>query len=374
MTSIAARRPPTILKKPPASSSSTSSLDKINLKIEVRLLPPNLTEDDFYNQLSKVWIKPITSKYYVQGKYPDNAYESPQYSRAYLFFKTELLLNEFISILKGKAFQESDTKDNLVPIIERSLFGEMPGAKGEELKLFSLDNNVYFKRFIDYLEKGNSSSILKAEKKVVPREKTKKSAKKKKTEELAKTKSEEQKVKSKPETEKLMNKTGKTESVKGKNIDVKKAAEVDSSKAKPVKLKLSKAAKKAKAAAASKDVNSSSDKLNPENSESPNNQSVSDKSIKQNSKPNPNPGEQTISSDTQKDKPKKNKKPKVPKEQPASGNNDLKEAKPAKLKGKKKSKSKSESVKVQASPSTVDQAPLKVDLTDHTQSKVDQAD
>ncbi|KAI3402524.2 hypothetical protein KGF56_004616 [Candida oxycetoniae] len=101
-----------------------------NNKLVIRLLPPDLHESEFLNQLASYYpfhASKVLQFYYVKGSYPQKPFELPAYSRAYLSFKNVPDMTEFSNYLREKPF--SDDTDSIIPIIEKSLFHKMVGAK-----------------------------------------------------------------------------------------------------------------------------------------------------------------------------------------------------------------------------------------------------
>lgn len=136
--------------------------DLINIKLNIRLLPPNLTDEDFIRQLSSYTplIKDksiITSYYYVEGSYPSKPFEEPSYSRAYLTIKNQTYLNRFLKDIDGKSFVEPNTNDSFVPQTSKALFNKMPTVKKQQVQdpkqeNHSIEDDPYFKAFLEFLK------------------------------------------------------------------------------------------------------------------------------------------------------------------------------------------------------------------------------
>lgn len=94
-------------------------------KLVIRLLPPTLTQTEFFNQLRQlILLNYLQQSYYVQGKLPVNPYETPVYSRCYLFFKNRTTATDFVRQVKDQPFKDAND-DAMVPQISNSLFKKM---------------------------------------------------------------------------------------------------------------------------------------------------------------------------------------------------------------------------------------------------------
>ena len=83
-------------------------------KLVLRLLPPNLNEEQFWNTVDPIVGKledyQIESSYFVQGHYTLKTFHDPTYSRAYLLFKQLDKLKEFATKIHSIRFV--DDKDS----------------------------------------------------------------------------------------------------------------------------------------------------------------------------------------------------------------------------------------------------------------------
>lgn len=192
----------------------------VNLKLNLRLLPPTLTKDQFMEQLHNhtTLLKDgsIIDSYYVEGCYPTKPYEKPTYSRAYLLFKNQVLLDQFMKEIHGKSFIELETNDSLIPAIGKSLYNKMPtsGRSNNLSASKNYEDDEFYKEFLSLLETSNADSfdIATVNKKLKKRNRDKmKKDKDPKKKDVKKSKSkEETKKPAKPKTAKSTKTAEKT--------------------------------------------------------------------------------------------------------------------------------------------------------------------
>lgn len=158
----------------------------VNLKINIRLLPPNLTEDLFYEQLSNYTTAlkdgSITEKYYVKGSYPEKPYERPIYSRAYLLFKNQNTMAQFVKELTNRPFIEPQSNDSMIPMIGNALYHRMPGPSQTPAKIAenALENDDIYKEFLLFLDgKVADFNVIKATRKTKKKKRDRKRKEKK---------------------------------------------------------------------------------------------------------------------------------------------------------------------------------------------------
>lgn len=139
---------------------------KKSLKICIRHLPPSLTEEEFIRQLgnySSFFTEKTTEAfYYVKGTEQKKPFERPEYSRAYLLFKSQLQLDQFIKDLKGKPFKDLGTNDSIIPDVGAAIFNGMPSVKLKAIRSnpsANIQNNVCFKEFLSRLQNGDLASF-----------------------------------------------------------------------------------------------------------------------------------------------------------------------------------------------------------------------
>jgi regulator of nonsense transcripts 3 len=160
MTTLISRlsRTPTTLT---STSQKVSTREQpLCLKLVVRLLPPLLTKDEFFKQVSEFYPdNKIIGDYYVQGHLPENPYEQQTYSRAYVLFKVHDDVQEFVLLVSGKPFFEPDAEDPFTPLIEKSLINRLPGKAPVSKKSESkIENQETYKRFLAFLEGKNGAT------------------------------------------------------------------------------------------------------------------------------------------------------------------------------------------------------------------------
>lgn len=201
----------------------------INLKLTLRLLPPNLTKEQFIEQLdSHTTLSKdgsIVDSYYVQGCYPSKPFEKPTYSRAYLLFNNQLTLDQFMRDLSGKSFIEPETNDSLKPAIGKSLYNKMPPSKPNTNSVTSkkYEDDEFYKEFLSLLESNKADTFDLA---LISKKLKKKSRDKKKKDKEPKKK-EDKKGKLKEENKRLaktkQNKTTKATEESGETTKVLKS-------------------------------------------------------------------------------------------------------------------------------------------------------
>lgn len=237
MSTIAgARKPPPkpIPTEPKPKSINPDNKSFAPIKLNVRLLPPDLSEQDFLDQLSKysailddstksIY---ITSYYYVQGAYSSKPFEEPAYSRAYFLFRNQTYVDQFLKELSGKSFTDPNTADSFIPQISRALYKSMPVIKEKnKASTSSLGDDFLYKAFLKCREDGTAFNLLDVVENVKKSKKKKISAKKLA---LKKKKLEEKKLakklESKPkEKEKEKEKDDSTPKLKPKSKKKSKA-------------------------------------------------------------------------------------------------------------------------------------------------------
>lgn len=99
-------------------------------KVTIRLLPPNLTEEKFWEIIHDyITENLIFSKYYFPGHYSIKPFKAPTYSRAYISFKEAKIADEFVKAFKALPFE--DDKESTIAQFTQSLYGPMPIIKPE---------------------------------------------------------------------------------------------------------------------------------------------------------------------------------------------------------------------------------------------------
>lgn len=122
-------------------------------KLEIRLLPPLLSQSDFFKQL-KLYVKlnDLQRSYYVAGRQSRTPYEVPKYSKAYLYFKSRAASTDFVMQIKGKSFTD-ETDESTIPEVGNSLY-HMMIDKSEKFN-YSINDTTS-----DLLESNNNEQIL----------------------------------------------------------------------------------------------------------------------------------------------------------------------------------------------------------------------
>lgn len=176
-----------------------------DLKVVVRLLPPLLTQDQFFLQLEQKGVfaqgsTPYTSFYYESGSRQVKAFEEPIFSRAYFQFPAKQLADTYMSELNNLSFEEPETGDLFMCKTMRSVFGAVGGAL-DALPLADFASDPLFSRYLRAREEeGKIVSIVDVKQELEAEEKRKKMALKKK--EKLKDKKKKQKTKKEQEDSK----------------------------------------------------------------------------------------------------------------------------------------------------------------------------
>ena len=159
MTTLISR----LSRTPTAPTTTSQKVSKreqpLCLKLVVRLLPPLLTKDEFFKQLSDYYPdNKIIGDYYVQGHLPENPYEQQTYSRAYVLFKVHDDVQEFVLLVSGKPFFEPGAEDPFTPLVEKSLINRLPGKASVKRSESKIENQETYKRFLAFLEGKNGAT------------------------------------------------------------------------------------------------------------------------------------------------------------------------------------------------------------------------
>ncbi|ODV73970.1 Upf3p CYBJADRAFT_172731 [Cyberlindnera jadinii NRRL Y-1542] len=144
-----------------------------SVKLVVRLLPPELEPEEFWNKV-KINRQQTDGCYYMKGKlFPTKPYKNVLYSRAYVSFKTAEYANAFVHSLKGLKFQ--DGEDDAGPMVMKSLFNKMPQDARREKSFEAMPEYL---KFLQY-QRGELEKLdLFAKDKPKPKAKDKKQAQK----------------------------------------------------------------------------------------------------------------------------------------------------------------------------------------------------
>lgn len=173
-----------------------------DLKVVVRLLPPLLTQDQFFIQLDQKGVfsqgsTPYTSFYYEPGSRQVKAFEEPVFSRAYFQFPSKQLADSYMSEFNNLSFEEPDTGDLFMCKTMRSVFGAVGGAL-DASPLADFASDPLFSRYLRAREEeGKIVSIVDVKQELEAEEKRKRLALKKK--EKLKDKKKKQKTKKEQE-------------------------------------------------------------------------------------------------------------------------------------------------------------------------------
>lgn len=94
-----------------AEASEPMSMPKEKLKLVIRLLPPDLKEQEFF-ALVKPWVNDDStiSKYFVSGHVSKKMSKKPIYSRAYVIMKAQTYVEQFYAAFTQEVVLHFDSK------------------------------------------------------------------------------------------------------------------------------------------------------------------------------------------------------------------------------------------------------------------------
>lgn len=227
-----------------STQAADSRSNYVNLKLVLRLLPPTLTREQFLEQLNNYTNLlndgSIVDNYYVQGFYPTKPYEKPTYSRAYLLFKNQTLIDQFLKEVSGKSFIEHETNDSFIPSVRKALYYKMPNSKMNSSVQISkkYEDDVFYKEFLALMEtKTEAFDILSINKNLKKKNKEKKKKEKdpKKKDPKKNKAKDESKTTAKPNPENPENpvKTDSPKTSKTRKRNRNKKTEGETTKGKP---------------------------------------------------------------------------------------------------------------------------------------------
>lgn len=223
-----------------------------DLKVVVRLLPPTLAQNDFWNQATR--LSPMLQNaagmvfYYHQGTCSTNAFEEPVFSRAYFEFDSAKTAQNFKKDMHNASFSEPETGDHLRCELMKPIFGEVAMAQRLDATV-EFQQSLLFEAFAARKKESDAPVDLKAlieEIQALEKKKKKKRKPKPKPDEAKKTKvKKEQKPKAAPDARpKPKKKKGKSEAKPDEKPDEKgKPEKVKAEKVKAEKVKTEKKVK-----------------------------------------------------------------------------------------------------------------------------------
>lgn len=218
-----------------------------DLKVVVRLLPPTLAQNDFWNQATQ--LSPTLQNaagmvfYYHQGTRSTNAFEEPVFSRAYFEFDSAKTAQNFKKDMHNASFSEPETGDHLRCELMKPIFGEVAVAQRLDAP-GEFQQSLLFETFAARKKESDAPVDLKAlieEIQALEKKKKKKRKPKPKPDEAKKTKvKKEQKPKAAPDAKpKPKKKKGKSEAKPEAKPESKSEGKPDE-KGKPEKVKTEK--------------------------------------------------------------------------------------------------------------------------------------
>ncbi|PVH16945.1 uncharacterized protein CXQ87_004503 [Candidozyma duobushaemuli] len=105
--------------------------DDPDLKVVIRLLPPNLTEEAFLRQIpfgnekSPLEIAGLSRFFYQTGSPSLKPFEEPTFSRAYFLFQNKEAANAFRTKMQHVVIEDSDSGDQVKCEMMKPIFGEV---------------------------------------------------------------------------------------------------------------------------------------------------------------------------------------------------------------------------------------------------------
>lgn len=164
--------------------------DDPDLKVIIRLLPPNLTEEDFVKQIPSQY-NPATSPsidpvrlFYQKGHPSDKPFEEPTFSRAYLRFQTKEAANIFRAEMQHVVFNDPNSGDQVKCEMLKPIFGEVIEVS-EKTSLGKITQEPIFNKFTSLRTQSKEVDLVKmirsihTEENKIRRENNKKKKKKK---------------------------------------------------------------------------------------------------------------------------------------------------------------------------------------------------
>lgn len=137
-------------RKPKSNKRSRKKRSADGIKLAIRLLPPNLQSDEFWEKISDL-VNPQTTKgkYYIQGKYSNKPFKLPTYSRGYVIFKDSKALDEFVAKYKEVTFE--DDRESMIPQFQLALFNKVPDSSRTYTKpKQTLEDMLSYKTFLKF--------------------------------------------------------------------------------------------------------------------------------------------------------------------------------------------------------------------------------
>ncbi|PSK36859.1 hypothetical protein C7M61_003723 [Candidozyma pseudohaemuli] len=126
--------------------------DDPDLKVVIRLLPPNLTEEAFLRQIpfgnekSPLEITGLSRFFYQTGSPSLKPFEEPSFSRAYFLFQNKEAANAFRTKMQHVVIEDSDSGDQVKCEMMKPIFGEVIETS-QKPGLGKIEQEPLFKKF-----------------------------------------------------------------------------------------------------------------------------------------------------------------------------------------------------------------------------------
>lgn len=140
------------------------------IKIVIRLLPPNLTESEFWQTFNRFaepdFLLDVNDQYFVTGHYSDRPFELPRYSRAYVLFRQRSSLEKFLFNIRneeGFSFSDAKLQDQIpdIQVCDNNRMITIPSDDSNNKSWFkrtnlnnTIDLDPIFMKFLKALESG----------------------------------------------------------------------------------------------------------------------------------------------------------------------------------------------------------------------------
>lgn len=126
--------------------------DDPDLKVVIRLLPPNLTEEAFFRQIpfgdekSPLKIAGLSRFFYQAGSPSLKPFEEPTFSRAYFLFQNKEAANSFRTKMQHVVIEDSDSGDQVKCEMMKPIFGGVIETS-QKPGLGKIEQDPLFKKF-----------------------------------------------------------------------------------------------------------------------------------------------------------------------------------------------------------------------------------
>lgn len=142
-------------KRPPLPTQQQQQQEATPLKLVIRHLPPHLPEKIFHTSIAD-WHKAIDLFYYVPGKLATNKEETDRFSRAYVKFRKQEDLNDFVKRFQGHQYVSSANREYRA-IVELALYQKIakplsPTSKARDPLAGTIEQDPEYLAFVESLK------------------------------------------------------------------------------------------------------------------------------------------------------------------------------------------------------------------------------